>query len=104
MKRLTQAPNVALATLWADMLTQAGIESSVQRAYASGIAGEIPPDQALPEIWVEDAAQYERARTLLHEIQHLPHRHWLCRACGESVDGPFEQCWNCGAARPDDGS
>ena len=31
MKRLTQAPNIALATLWADMLSQAGIESSVQR-------------------------------------------------------------------------
>ena len=101
MKRLTQAPNVALATLWADLLTQAGIDATVQRAYASGIAGEIPPDQALPEVWVERRrhASSRHAR-LLHELSHLPHQHWLCHACGETVDGPFEQCWNCGAPMP----
>ncbi|MGC4077586.1 MAG: hypothetical protein QM702_11280, partial [Rubrivivax sp.] len=50
MKRLIQAPNLVLATLWADQLGAAGVASSVQRAYASGIAGEIPPDQSLPEV------------------------------------------------------
>lgn len=100
MKRLLQAPNLALATLWADMLCSAGIGASVQRAYASGIAGQIPPDQALPEIWLEDDDQQSRAEALMRELRHLPHRHWLCRSCGEAVDGPFEQCWNCGSAMP----
>ena len=100
MKRLTQAPNVALATLWVDLLAQAGIAATVQRAYASGIAGEIPPDQALPEVWVSDDDELERARVALHELRHLPHRRWLCRACGELVEGPYEECWNCGAAMP----
>ena len=99
MKKLQQAPNLALATLWVDQLHDAGIGASVQRAYASGIAGEIPPDQALPEIWVSDAADLQRATALLHELQHQPHRHWLCQVCGETVDGPFEQCWNCGQLR-----
>ncbi|MBU6258511.1 MAG: DUF2007 domain-containing protein [Burkholderiales bacterium] len=100
MKRLLQAPNLALATLWADQLSGAGIAATVQRAYASGIAGEIPPDQSLPEVWVIDAADHGRAQSLLHELRHRPHRHWLCAACGESVDGPFDQCWNCGAMAP----
>lgn len=100
MKRLVQAPNVALATLWVDLLRQGGIEASVQRAYSSSIAGEIPPDQALPEVWVLDDADHARAGALLDALRHLPHRHWCCSACGEMVDGPFEQCWNCGAARP----
>ena len=100
MKRLTQAPNLALATMWVDLLAQGGIDASVQRAYASGIAGEIPPDQSLPEVWVHDDEALERARSLLHELRHLPHRHWRCPGCGEVVDGPFEQCWNCGAAMP----
>ncbi len=100
MKRIAQAPNLALATLWADLLQQAGFDASVQRAYASGIAGEIPPDQALPEVWVLDDARAEPARRLLDALTRLPHRHWLCRACGEAVDGPFEQCWNCGAPMP----
>lgn len=102
MRRLTSAPNLALATLWAEQLRAAGIETSVQRIWASSIAGEIPPDQALPEVWVSDDAQFDRAAVLLHELRHLPWRHWLCRRCGESVDGPFEQCWNCGADRPVD--
>ncbi len=100
MQRLIQAPNVALATLWVDLLAQGGIDATVQRAYASGIAGEIPPDQALPEVWVTDDDQLERARSLLHELRHLPTRRWLCRGCGESIEGPFEQCWNCGADMP----
>ena len=100
MKRLLQAPNIALATLWADMLTAAGIAASVQRFYASGIAGEIPPDQALPEVWVLDEAQHGRAEALMGELRQPPHVHWLCHGCGESIDGPFEQCWRCGALRP----
>jgi uncharacterized protein YlaI len=100
MRRLTPAPNLAIATLWADMLTQAGIEARVQRAYASSIAGEMPPDQCLPEIWVEDDDQLERARQLLDELSHAPVRHWVCPGCHERIDGPFEQCWNCGALMP----
>ena len=100
MRRLTQAPNVALATLWADLLRQGGIEATVQRYFAGSIAGEIPPDQALPEVWVLDDSQLETARRLLDDLRRLPNRHWLCHACGETVDGPFEQCWNCGAAMP----
>lgn len=100
MRRLAQAPNIALATLWTDMLGQAGVEASVQRYFASSIAGDIPPDQALPEVWVHDDAQLERARRLLGELQHPTWRQWCCRGCGERIDGPFEQCWNCGAAMP----
>jgi hypothetical protein len=100
MKRLLHTPNLALATLWVDQLAAAGIAASVQRAYASAIAGEIPPDQCLPEIWVMDDADHAAAAALLHELSHRPDRHWLCRGCGEAIDGPFEQCWNCGAMQP----
>ena len=100
MKRLTTAPNLALATLWADLLSHAGVPTSVQRCYASSIAGEVPPDQTLPELWVRDAQQWEQARVLLHELRHPVHRRWACRGCLEIIDGPFEQCWNCGASMP----
>ena len=81
MKRLTTAPNLALATLWADMLGHAGVVATVQRQYASSVAGEVPPDQTQPEIWIQDAAQFDRATRLLHEAQgvgilHLRPDHW----------------------------
>ena len=100
MRRVTQAPNLALATLWADQLTTVGIEASVQRAWTSSIAGELPPDQCLPEVWVVDDAERDRARALLEQWRRAPHRTWACRGCGEIVEGPFEQCWNCGAEMP----
>ena len=101
MKKLTQAPNLAIATLWADVLNDAGCSVTVQRAYASGIAGEIPPDQALPELWLDDEAQWATARALLHTLEHPRERRWACPGCGEVVDGPFDHCWHCGAAAPD---
>ena len=100
MKRLIQAPNAALATLWADMLRQGGVECSVQHYFTSSIVGEIPPDQGLPVVWVHDDAALERARALLHDLRHPRWQHWVCRGCGERIEGPFESCWNCGAAMP----
>jgi len=100
MIRIAQAPNLAIATLWADMLKGAGFEVTVLRAYNSSIAGEIPPDQALPELWLADDDRYDAARRMLHELRHPPRRHWVCRGCHERIDGPFEQCWNCGAEMP----
>ena len=100
MKRLTTAPNLALATLWTDLLSHAGVATTVQRQYASSIAGEVPPDQTLPELWLQDASQFDHATRLLHELRHPVHRRWVCPGCREQIDGPFEQCWNCGAAMP----
>ncbi|WP_428420066.1 DUF2007 domain-containing protein [Methylibium sp.] len=100
MRRLRSAPNLAIATLWVDLLGQAGIAATVQRAFASSIAGELPPDQALPEVWVQHEEQFERARAALDELTHCPQRLWVCPGCAERIDGPFEQCWNCGGAMP----
>ena len=99
MRRLAQAPNIAIATLWADTLQQAGFSATVQRYFLSGIAGELPPDQCLPEVWLTNNDEETGARALLHALQNMPQRRWVCR-CGEVVEGGFEQCWNCGAAMP----
>lgn len=99
MRRLAQAPNIAIAALWADTLQQAGFSATVQRYFLSGIAGELPPDQCLPEVWISDAADEPRARALLDTFQNRPQHRWQC-VCGEVVEGGFDHCWNCGVARP----
>jgi hypothetical protein len=99
MQRLTRAPNIAIAALWVDALRHAGIDASMQRYFLGSVAGEFPPDQCLPEVWLMDDAQEARAREVLRDIMHVPQRRWLC-ACGELVEGGFEQCWNCGALMP----
>ena len=99
MLRLQQAPNLAIATLWVDALSFEGIDASVQRQYLSGVAGELPPDQCLPEVWIHHSTQAVRARELLHDLQNVPQRRWRC-TCGELVEGGFEQCWNCAELMP----
>lgn len=99
MPRLTQAPNLAIATLWADALSVEGIATSVQRQFLSGMAGELPLDQCLPEVWITYPEQETRAREVLFSLQHVPQRRWEC-VCGELVEGGFEQCWNCQALMP----
>lgn len=99
MRRVTQAPNVAIAVLWADTLCQAGMAATVQRQHLSSVAGELPPDQCLPEIWIDDDDRLADAKRLLAELEHVPQRRWVC-ACGEVVEGGFESCWSCGLAMP----
>jgi hypothetical protein len=100
MKRLTHAPNIAIAQLWADMLNQQGFAVTVQRYFLGGIAGDLPPDQCWPELWVTDDAQLGPARAALAQLQNQVGASWVCSACGEWIEGSFGQCWNCGAAAP----
>ena len=97
---LIQAPNLVLATLWADWLRAEGIDASVQREYLPSAAGELPPDQCLPEVWIDDPLQETRARELLNLLRRPRQRRWLC-VCGELVEGGFEQCWNCEQMMPE---
>lgn len=100
MKRIGQAPNIAIAQLWVDMLRDQGIDASMQRYFLNGAAGDLPPDQCLPKIWVQDDSQLDHAKAMLLEIQRTPQRRWVCQACGEQIEGGFEQCWNCSADMP----
>ena len=99
MLRLTRAPNIAIAALWVDALCQAGVHASMQRYFLGAAAGELPPDQCLPEVWITDDGQEAQAREVLHALQHAPQRRWVC-ACGEVVEGGFEACWRCGRPMP----
>jgi hypothetical protein len=99
VRRLRQAPNLAIAALWVDMLRQAGIAATVQRQFLSSAAGELPPDQCLPEVWVLHGEQEAAAKELLGQLLSLPQRRWRC-ACRELVEGGFESCWSCGRDMP----
>ncbi|TAF03072.1 MAG: hypothetical protein EAZ80_00395 [Runella slithyformis] len=39
MKRIGQAPNIAIAQLWVDMLRDQGIDANMQRYFLNGAAG-----------------------------------------------------------------
>lgn len=104
MLRLKQAPNAAIAQVWADLLCEAGYPATVERLHLSSLAGQLPPDQCRPEIWLRHPEHEQSARQLLAQLAELPQQRWLCPRCGERIEGGFEQCWNCGAWMPADES
>lgn len=86
------------AYLVADRLNQAGIRAHVFNQHASSIVGDVPPDVAQPQVWLERECDRERAQILLCSIESDAAaggtRH--CGACGEDSPGNFELCWKCG--------
>jgi hypothetical protein len=88
------------AYLLADRLNQAGIRAHVFNEHASSIVGDVPPDVAQPQVWLEREADRERAQTLLRTMEsdaaQVGTRH--CSACDEESPATFDLCWKCGGS------
>jgi Putative prokaryotic signal transducing protein len=88
------------AFLIADRLNQAGIRAHVFNQHAQSIVGDVPPDVAQPQVWLERDNDRERAQILLDRIEEEARRGGdvRCAACQEISPANFELCWCCGAA------
>lgn len=93
--------NALLVSHVRNVLEAAGIACELRNMALGGGAGELPLSECEPEVWVA-AHDYMPAQTLLQEALHGPEDKlsaWRCRQCGETLDGVFDTCWQCGAAR-----
>jgi hypothetical protein len=65
--------------------------------------GEIPFLEAASELYLEDPARLDEARTLIERFRsgYLGVRGtaWTCPSCGEAHEPQFAACWRCGASR-----
>jgi len=88
------------AYLLADRLKQAGIRAHVFNEHASSIVGDVPPDVAQPQVWLERDEDRDRATALLRSMEADAARGGTlrCPECGEESPGNFEVCWKCGHA------
>ena len=88
------------AWLVADRLKLAGIRAHVFNQHASSIVGDVPPDVAQPQVWLEREADRERAEIVLREIEAAGAEtgSLLCGACGETSPANFDLCWKCGGS------
>lgn len=66
-----------------------------------GAAGELPPTECWPELWILDDAQIDRALELVDAFTRTSaSTPWICEHCGEQLEGQFGSCWHCGEDRP----
>jgi hypothetical protein len=106
MRPLYQARDRLEAQLLRDFLDRHLVDAVVLGDYLSGAVGELPADIS-PTVWVLDNEDLERGRDLLARFHADSVRRgstpaWTCEGCGESVEGDFDLCWNCGQTRPED--
>jgi len=99
VERFYIAGNRFDAYLLLHRLQHAGIAAHVFNEHMQSIAGDVPPDVAQPQVWLERASDRPRAEAVLAALQsERRHRGSLrCSACGEDNPGNFELCWRCGA-------
>lgn len=105
MQPLYEARDRIEAQLLHDFLDRHLIETVILGDYLSGAIGELPAD-IYPTLWLIYDEDLERGRELVDRFlsgsgNAETASPWICPACGESVSGDFDICWNCSRPRPD---
>lgn len=79
------------------------MECQLRNEFLGAAAGELPPLECWPELWLVNAGDEARARALMTAIRNAPKPaggEWVCPECRAPGEAGFDVCWNCGADRP----
>jgi hypothetical protein len=98
MKLFYSAPSLLMVEHVKNLLQSYGIECVLKNENLSGAAGELPPTECWPELWLTDNKYYDEACRLLSG-EATAQQTWACCDCGEVLEGQFDRCWNCGKYR-----
>ena len=99
MRRLYSAGDRVDAWLLRDRLMHANIDAHVFNQHMQAIVGDVPPDVASPQVWVDDE-DYDRAQAVLAAFRAERQRTGTlrCVRCAEDNPATFELCWKCGGS------
>ena len=101
--RIYSAPNMAMVAHIRNVLEAHEIPCTVRGEFRGTMAGEIPPIECWPELWLLDESLSDLARAIIREAieTHDPSLPpWQCPSCKEEIEGQFATCWNCATDRP----
>jgi len=99
MLLLCRALDRVEAYMLRDILALAGIKAHVFNANMQSVMGDVPMDAALPQVWLDDDVDSERAAGVLraHRADRNRKGTLFCPKCHEDNPATFELCWKCGA-------
>jgi hypothetical protein len=83
------------------LLESHGIKTFIRNQYGSSVMGEVPFVEVVPQLFVLEERDAQRAMELLQPALAGGDfdEAWVCPECEADVDGNFSHCWRCGAAR-----
>jgi len=93
--------NVMEVYLVRSLLTREGIPSQIRGEFRAGLAGEVPMNDARPELLVPDAFE-KRALEAITEATTKTGPDRICGQCGETSPHTFDTCWQCGGSLTED--
>jgi hypothetical protein len=102
MKQIHSAKDPLMIGHLKNVLATFGIKCVSRKLDLISAAGELPPTDCWPELWVVDDEKAGRARSILKKtLAPLASvkKPWICKSCGEKLEGQFSECWNCGCDR-----
>jgi len=102
MKRVYSGKDALMTGHLKNVLAMFGIECVAKNLDLASAAGELPPIECWPEIWVVKDREAARASAILKKTLAplvSVKKPWLCDGCGEKIEGQFSECWNCGRSR-----
>ncbi|MEX0806830.1 MAG: DUF2007 domain-containing protein [Candidatus Binatia bacterium] len=101
MKKVYCAKDPLMIGHLRNVLATFGIACLTKNLDLSSAAGELPPIDCWPELWVDDD-QVASAKSILKKtmapLQSVK-KPWTCGGCGEEIEGQFSECWSCGRGR-----
>ncbi len=102
MKKLYSSQSHMMVAFLKQLIESHGIRCMVKNELLAGAAGELPPIECWPELWVTDEGLYDRAQQLIKDAlnsESHDQARWQCSGCAELLEDQFAQCWNCGRMR-----
>ena len=96
--------DIALVGHYQSVLESNDIPTFMKNQFGTSGAGELPFVEVIPQLWVLNETDEERATTLISELrdpgsQEQPEA-WKCSQCGTQQEPVFTHCWKCSASRP----
>jgi rubrerythrin len=96
--------DITLVGHYQSVLESNDIATFMKNQFGTSGAGELPFVEVIPQLWVLNEADSDRARALIKEL-HNPKKAeqpqaWNCAKCGTAQEAAFTHCWKCSSARP----
>ena len=96
--------DITIVGHYQSVLESNDIATFMKNQFGTSGAGELPFVEVIPQLWILNEADAERAIALIKDL-HEPEtgevpQAWNCAACDEPQEAAFTHCWKCSAARP----
>lgn len=95
--------DIMLVGHYQSVLESNDIATFMKNQFGTSGAGELPFVEVVPQLWVLNEADVERARALIKDLDQNENAElmgaWECPACGTPQEAAFTHCWKCSAPR-----